>query len=40
MLAVEADEAVVGDGGLVGVAPEVGQDLVGTGERGLEALMC
>ena len=27
VLTVEADEAVVADGGLVGVAPEIGQDL-------------
>ena len=35
VLAVEVDEAVVGDGGLVGVAPGIGQDVLGAGERGL-----
>ena len=35
VLAVEVDETVVADGGLVGVAPEIGQDLLGAGERGL-----
>ena len=35
LLAVEVDEAVVGDGGLVGVAPEVGHDVGGAGERRL-----
>ena len=30
---VEADEAVVGDGALVGVAPEVGKHVGGAGER-------
>ena len=33
MLGVEVDEAVVGDGALVGVAPEVGEDVGGAGER-------
>ena len=35
VLAVEVDEAMVADGDLVGVAPEIGQDLPGAGERGL-----
>ena len=35
MLAVEVDEAVVADGGLVGVAAQVRQNLLGAGERGL-----
>ena len=35
MLAVEVDEAMAADGDLVGVAPEIGQDLPGAGERGL-----
>ena len=34
LLGVEVDEAMVGDGGLVGVAPEVGEDVGGVGERG------
>ena len=33
LLAVEVDEAVVGDGALVGVAPEVSDDVGGAGER-------
>ena len=33
LLGVEVDEAMVGDGGLVGVAPEVGEDVGGAGER-------
>ena len=33
--AVEVDEAVVGDGAFVGVAPEVGEDVGGAGERRL-----
>ena len=33
VLGVEVDEAVVGDGALVGVAPEVGEDVGGAGER-------
>ena len=35
VLPVELDETVVADGGLVGVAPEIGQHLAGAGERGL-----
>ena len=35
VLAVEVDEAMVADGDLVGVAPEIGQHLPGAGERGL-----
>ena len=33
VLAIEIDEAMVGDGALVGVAPEVGEDVGGAGER-------
>ena len=33
LLGVEVDEAVVGDGALVGVAPEVGEDIGGAGKR-------
>ena len=33
VLGVEVDEAVVGDGALVGVAPEVGENIGGAGER-------
>ena len=33
MLAIEVDEAMIGDGGLVGVAPEVGDDIGGACER-------
>ena len=35
VLAVKVDEAVVGDGDLVGVAPEIGQDMRGARERRL-----
>ena len=35
LLGVEVDEAVVGDGALVGVAPEVSDDVGGVGEWGL-----
>ena len=35
VLGVEVDETVVGDGALVGVAPEVGEDVGGAGERRL-----
>ena len=35
LLAIEVDEAMVGDGGLVGVSPEVGEDVGGAGERRL-----
>ena len=34
MVLVEGDEARVGDGGAMGVAGEVVQDLAGTGPRG------
>ena len=34
LLGVEVDEAVVGDGALVGVAPEVSDDVGGAGEWG------
>ncbi len=34
VLSVEINQAVVGDGNLVGVASEVGQHLCGAGERG------
>ena len=35
VFAIEVDEAMVPDGDLVGVAPEIGQNLPGPGERGL-----
>ena len=35
VLGVEGDESVVGDGAFVGVAPEVGEDVGGAGERRL-----
>ena len=35
LLGVEVDEAVVGDGALAGVAPEVSDDVGGVGRMGL-----
>lgn len=35
LLAIEVDEPMVGDGDLVGVAPEIGEDATGPGVRSL-----